>query len=131
MIKLLGDDEDNAAATPDGPGTRRKREPAVIGLFDSADQTEPELQRLGSASDEPFILSSAQPESTAETVRRSGLAWSMGVVFFGSVVFMLVLGWGADLLFGSSPWGMVVGIVLGSIIGFVQFFRISSQIFNK
>lgn len=131
MIKLLGDDDDSAAATPDGPGTRRKREPAVIGLFDSTDQTEPELQRLGSASDEPFILSSAQPESTAETVRRSGLAWSMGVVFFGSVVFMLVLGWGADLLFGSSPWGMVVGIVLGSIIGFVQFFRISSQIFNK
>ena len=43
---------------------------------------------------------------------------------------MLVLGWGADLLFGSSPWGMVCGIVIGSLIGFIQFFRLSSQIFK-
>jgi F0F1-type ATP synthase assembly protein I len=44
---------------------------------------------------------------------------------------MLILGWGADLLLGSAPWGVVVGIVLGSVIGFVQLFRISSQIFKK
>ena len=68
------------------------------------------------------------PESMAETSRKSGLAFSAGIVFFGSIAFMLVLGWFADLLFGSSPWGIVVGIVLGSIIGFLQFFRISSQI---
>jgi F0F1-type ATP synthase assembly protein I len=68
-------------------------------------------------------------ESAAETVRRSGLAWSAGVVFLGAVVFMLFLGWGADLILGTSPWGLVAGIVLGSTIGFIQFFRISSQIF--
>ena len=44
---------------------------------------------------------------------------------------MLFLGWGADLLLGSSPWGLVGGIVIGSIIGFIQFFRITSQIFNN
>jgi F0F1-type ATP synthase assembly protein I len=43
---------------------------------------------------------------------------------------MLIIGWGADLLLGSSPWGIVAGIVLGSIIGFVQFFRITSRIFK-
>ena len=43
---------------------------------------------------------------------------------------MLFLGWGADLLLGSSPWGLVGGIVLGAVIGFVQFFRITSQIFT-
>jgi F0F1-type ATP synthase assembly protein I len=32
---------------------------------------------------------------------------------------------------GSSPWGIVAGIVLGSLIGFVQFFRITSQIFKN
>ena len=37
---------------------------------------------------------------------------------------MLILGWGADLLLGSAPWGIVGGIVLGSLIGFIQFFRI-------
>jgi F0F1-type ATP synthase assembly protein I len=79
---------------------------------------------------EPFVLSNAEPVSMAETVRRSGLAYSAGLAFFASVVFMLIIGWGADLLLGSSPWGIVGGIVFGSIIGFVQFFRITSRIFK-
>ena len=69
-------------------------------------------------------------EPTAETMRKTGLAWSAAIVFFGSVVFMLILGWFADLLFGSAPWGIVVGIIFGSIIGFLQFFRITSRIIN-
>lgn len=71
-----------------------------------------------------------QPESADETVRRGGLAWSAGIVFFSSIVFMLFIGWGADWIFQSSPWGIVSGIVIGSILGFIQFFRISSQIFG-
>jgi F0F1-type ATP synthase assembly protein I len=71
-----------------------------------------------------------KPQSADESTRRGGLAWSAGIVFFSSIVFMLFVGWGADWVFQSSPWGIVAGIVLGSIIGFVQFFRISSQIFN-
>ena len=83
------------------------------------------------AQDEPFILTQSQPQSAGETTRQMGLAWSAGIAFFGAIVFMLFLGWIADLLLGSSPWGIVGGIVLGSIIGFMQFFRISSQIFKK
>ena len=64
-------------------------------------------------------------------MRRTGLAWSAGIAFFGAIVFMLFLGWLFDLLVGTSPWGIVGGIVLGSIIGFMQFFRISSQIFGS
>lgn len=79
----------------------------------------------------PFSFSNTESLSTADTVRKSGMAYSAGIAFFASVVFMLVIGWGADLLFGSSPWGIVLGIVLGSIIGFVQFFRITSQIFKS
>lgn len=79
----------------------------------------------------PFIPLAYTPEPVEETVRRSGLAWSAGIAFFGSVAFMLFLGWLADLLFGSSPWGIVVGIIFGAAIGFMQFFRISSQIFNN
>lgn len=78
----------------------------------------------------PFAPQTFAPISTGETVRRSGLAWSAGIVFFSSIAFMLFLGWIADWLLGSSPWGIVGGIVIGSIIGFIQFFRITSQIFN-
>lgn len=79
---------------------------------------------------EPVEYILYKPESADETIRRGGLAWSAGIVFFSSIVFMLFVGWGADYVLQSSPWGIVAGIVLGSIIGFIQFFRLSSQIFN-
>lgn len=103
--------------------------------------TSPEAETV--AAENPFesienetALMQIQPSefklpSKAETIRQSGLAWSAGVIFFGSIVFMLILGWFADLLLGTSPWGIVLGIVLGSIIGFIQFFRITSQIFKN
>lgn len=106
----------------DLPQERRKpSEPAVTSLF--SDEERPE--------DEPFILSESEPQSMAENVRQSGLAYSAGIALVASVVFMLMIGWGADLLLGTSPWGIVIGIVIGALIGFVQLFRITSQIFKK
>lgn len=78
-----------------------------------------------------IFQSEFEPQSKAETLRQSGLAYSAAVVMFGSIVLMLVFGWLFDLLVGSSPWGIVGGIVLGAIIGFVQLFRITSQIFKR
>ena len=103
------------------------------GLFDDEDDNHVET---GSTADQnargdPFILSDYTPQSQKETIRQSGLAWSAGIAFFGAIIFMLFLGWIADLLLGISPWGIVGGIILGSIIGFLQFFRITSQIFKK
>jgi F0F1-type ATP synthase assembly protein I len=72
-----------------------------------------------------------KPESKTEVLRKSGLAWSAGIAFFASVVFLLVIGWFADLLLGTSPWMAVGGIVLGSVIGFVQLFRLTSQILKN
>lgn len=126
MIKnLLGDDDDRYSAASEGPGAKQNPRPQVLSIFDSDPQDKGE-----NAEKEEFVLSSAEPESFAKTARNSGLALSAGIAFFASVVFMLILGWGADLLFGSSPWGLVGGIVLGSLIGFVQFFRLTSQIFK-
>jgi F0F1-type ATP synthase assembly protein I len=126
MIKNFLDSDDDQASHPDAERSTpsRPHEPTVITLFDSVeDPAQP--------ADKPYILSSAPPESAAETIRRTGMAWSLGIAFFSAVVFMLILGWGADLLFGSSPWGVVVGLVVGSLIGFYQLFRISSQIFKN
>lgn len=81
--------------------------------------------------DVSFVPVDYVPETADETVRNSGLAWSAGIAFFSSVAFMLFLGWIADLLLGTKPWGIVGGIILGSVIGFIQFFRISSQIFGS
>lgn len=81
---------------------------------------------------EPMLFqTSHKPESTADTARKSGLAMSAAIALFGSVVFLLIIGWFADLLLGTSPWGIVGGIVLGSIVGFFQFFRMTSQILKN
>lgn len=107
--------------------------------YDLFDKDEPKPKTDGDkfnswhdeSEEKPFVPAPFEPPSIEESNRRAGLAWSAGTVFFGSIVFMLGLGWIGDLILGSSPWGLVVGIVLGSIIGFVQFFRISSQIFGS
>ncbi|HEY0657776.1 MAG TPA: AtpZ/AtpI family protein [Pyrinomonadaceae bacterium] len=72
-----------------------------------------------------------KPETQAETIRKSGLAYAAAITLFGAIVFLLLIGWFADLLLGTSPWGAVGGIILGSIIGFVQFFRMTSQILKN
>ena len=124
MIKNLFSDDDDKGSdeTSETKTEHHTSSNQVLNLFDE----EPRDDK-----DKYFTLSDDPPESMAETVRRSGLAYSAGIVFVAAVVFMLILGWGADLLLGTAPWGVVGGIIVGSVIGFVQLFRISSQIFKK
>lgn len=93
----------------------------VVSILDADEKIEPE----------PDVLAEGKPLTVAETVRSSGLAWSAAIALFAAVIVMLIIGWGADLLFGSSPWGIVIGIILGALIGFVQFFRITAEILKK
>ena|ERR1700755_209639 len=81
--------------------------------------------------DAPVETLSYTPESTEESTRKSGLAYSAGVVLFGSVAVMLLIGWALDRYLGTSPGFLVGGIFVGAGIGFYQFFRITSQIIRK
>ena len=92
---------------------------------------ETETPTTNQTENEIFSQTEAKPLTTAETIRQSGMAWSAAVGLCGSVVFMLILGWFFDVLTGASPLGLVGGIIIGSIIGFYQFFRVTSQIFKK
>jgi len=69
-------------------------------------------------------------DEMGRTVRNSGLAYGAGISLVGSVVVMLGVGWGIDAYFDSSPIGVVSGILVGSIVGFYQFFRITARIFK-
>jgi F0F1-type ATP synthase assembly protein I len=127
MIQNLFNDDDPDPDSNETKGSMTEHRASgnqVLSVFDRADDAADDTEKN-------FIISEAKPESVAETVRRTGLAYSAGVAFVAAVVFMLILGWGADVLLGSSPWGVVAGIIIGSIIGFIQLFRISSQIFKK
>lgn len=135
MIKnfLDGDENQNSeikSTSKTAPGTPEiieevlyvyPADPKVEDVY-SITGGEPEAQK------ETVFQSNFTPESPAETVRKSGLAYAAAITLVGAVVFMLVIGWFVDLLIGSSPWGVVGGIILGSVIGFYQFFRLTSQI---
>ena len=124
MVQTLFDDSDKPEIEPWRDDPPSEDPPAVV---EAPVAVEPPIvvePRYESAP--PYT-----PESVDDSVRGSGLAWSAGIVFFSSVAFTLFLGWIADVLLGSSPWGMVGGIVLGSLIGFIQFFRLTSRIFPQ
>jgi|SRR5688572_6536953 F0F1-type ATP synthase assembly protein I len=113
----------------DGPEPVKAASTPVVPIFDQPVASLLDADAPGNP--EPYDLSEGKPLTVAETVRSSGLAWSAAIALFAAVIVMLIIGWGADLLFGSSPWGIVIGIVIGALIGFIQFFRITSEIFKK
>ena len=126
MNSLFEQDE----STPEGTDHAKPAEP-LLPIFDSPAISILDEDGADETDKEPFVLSETTPLTTAETVRSSGLAYSAAIALFGAVLVMLLIGWGADLLFGSSPWGIVIGIVVGAGIGFIQFFRITGEIFKK
>ena len=63
-----------------------------------------------------------------EQNRRSGLAYTAGLVLFFSVAIMVGFGLLLDRWLHTSPWFAVGGIVFGTVAGFYEFFRISSRL---
>jgi F0F1-type ATP synthase assembly protein I len=60
--------------------------------------------------------------------RKSGLAYAAAFALFSTVAVCLGLGWLVDRWFGTNPLFLVIGIVLGSAIGFYEFIRITSKL---
>lgn len=63
-----------------------------------------------------------------EANRKSGIAYAAAFNLFGSVVALAGLGWLLDRWLRTSPWLLVVGVVLGAIVGFYQFIRLTSKL---
>lgn len=140
LTGLWPSDTPGSAVESAPPGSATHTEPALIDQRASASKWPPPLEdpqipprawppdQFGAEAN--FVPETFIPEEPEETMRRSGLAYSAGIVFFVAVAFMLLLGWLADLLLGSSPFGIVAGIVVGSAIGFIQFFNLSKRIYE-
>jgi len=63
-----------------------------------------------------------------EANRKSGMAYAAAFTLFASVASFCGLGWLADRYFGTAPWLLAAGLVLGSIAGFYQFIRLTSKL---
>jgi len=63
-----------------------------------------------------------------DTNRKSGLAYAAAFSLFSAVVAGLIAGWLMDRWLGTRPWLLVAGIVLGAVVGFYQFIRMTSKL---
>ena len=59
--------------------------------------------------------------------RKAGFAYAAGIALFASVATFCGAGWLVDKWFRTDPWGLIIGIVLGSAAGLYEFVRISSK----
>ena len=61
--------------------------------------------------------------------RKTGFAYAAGIALFASVATFTIIGYLLDRWFGTQPWFLIGGIVLGSAGGLFEFIRISSKTF--
>ena len=64
---------------------------------------------------------------TADENRKAGFAYAAGLTLFASVAAFTGVGYLLDRWFGTEPWCLVGGIVLGSAAGLFEFVRLSSK----
>lgn len=60
--------------------------------------------------------------------QKSSIAYAAALSLFLSVATLLGLGLLLDRWLGTTPWLLVAGIVLGSVVGLYQFVRLTSRI---
>lgn len=70
----------------------------------------------------------ASDRENQEANRKSGMAYAAALTLFASVASFCGLGWLADRYFGTAPWLLAAGLVLGSVAGFYQFIRLTSKL---
>jgi ATP synthase protein I len=66
-------------------------------------------------------------KSDQDENRKTGFAYAAGITLFVTVVTFCGAGWLLDKWFGTEPWLLIAGIVLGSAAGLFEFVRLSSK----
>lgn len=109
-------------------GPSAPQEPGSPGPGED-DALQARLSRIGEA------LERRRTEAEDAAARRDRPS-SMGAMAVGmramselvaSVMVGAGLGWGLDYLVGSQPWGLIVGLGLGVIAGFLGVYRLAAR----
>jgi ATP synthase protein I len=91
-----------------------------------ADKTPPEdalrdLRRRVAQARGEGVSTTPPPQSPAS------LALRFGGEFGAAIIVGALLGYGADYFLHTSPWGLVIGLVLGFIAGVVNVVRVAQS----
>ena len=68
------------------------------------------------------------PEERYRTARTVGLGVMVPGMLFGCVVVGCGLGYLFDKWLGTSPWGLLVGLILGSVAGVREMLKLLKKI---
>jgi ATP synthase protein I len=66
---------------------------------------------------------SKSARSLQDNASRAGNAAAVSYSLIGAIVLMGGLGYGFDWWRGTSPWGLVVGLLLGIVVGFYELIK--------
>lgn len=55
-----------------------------------------------------------------------GLGLRIGVELVAGVILGLLLGLGLDKWLGIAPWGLIVGVFIGALAGFMNVYRVAN-----
>lgn len=89
------------------------------------DEQKEEL-RFAEEKREGFYQPPADAAESAETQRRGGMAIGAVYALVALLITFIGAGYFLDRFFDTSPWFIVIGVILGTVMGFYQFIRISS-----
>ncbi|OFV92383.1 MAG: hypothetical protein A3G76_10085 [Acidobacteria bacterium RIFCSPLOWO2_12_FULL_65_11] len=66
----------------------------------------------------PFLARSLQ--HLQENIRRSGPAAAAGYTLIGAIILLGGIGYAVDAWRGTSPWFLLLGLLVGLIVGFYE-----------
>ncbi len=58
-----------------------------------------------------------RPSDAMRSAKGAGVGMKMATDFVAAILVGAGLGWGADKMFGSAPWGLVICLLLGFAAG--------------
>jgi F0F1-type ATP synthase assembly protein I len=61
--------------------------------------------------------------SLQDTATRSGPVAGASYTLVGGIILLGALGYGFDQWRGTSPWGVVTGLLLGIVVGFYELIK--------
>lgn len=93
-------------------------------MNDEIDREDAEYAR---EKEEGFYQAAKDSKAANETNRKGTLAIGAVYALIGSIVGFIIIGYLLDRVFSTTPWLVVSGVLLGTIIGFYQFIRLSGK----
>ena len=66
-------------------------------------------------------------KSLQENVTRAGPAAAASYTLIGAIILLGGIGYAVDAWQGTAPWGLVIGLLVGVVVGFYELVTMTRQ----